>query len=511
MIEEPSPDGEGQRLDLVRAGDQAAYEELYRDHVDGARHLARILVGADLAEELVAESFARVLAQLRAGKGPTGNFRSYLHVTIRNGYRDGLRAPREAPVSDQPWIFDAVTEPPAEEMVEGLDETVAVDALASLPESWQQVLWHVEVEGRKPAEVADLMDMRPRAVSSLAHRAREGLKRAYLEMHAGPVPAREQCRWAHARMSQAARGDLGAKAERRFTEHLDTCADCRDAFLVVDRVNQKLAAYVLPIVLLGLAGGDKALLWLVGGGAVAGGAAAGTTPAQPSSGPNVPGPAVAVAAAAAAMAALGAGAWALTAGDDGPDRSAATGSAGTDDAPPADAPAGAPAAPPATGPVDRPARDDAAADTRDPQAASTAAPVEAPPVSTPPVEAPPASAPPVDAPPVGAPPTDKPPTEKPPTDKPPTEKPPAEEPPAEEPPAEEPDITLPGGPVVPDHAQRPDTPPGLENGPGSPEGPPPHAGPELDVGPVTELLPEGDLVLEDELLPEPEPEPEVAP
>lgn len=333
-----------QLLDRVRSGDSLAYEDLYRDHVDGARHLARILVGGDQAEELVAESFARVLGALRGGGGPTENFRAYLHVTIRNGYRDGLRSPREAPVSDQPWLFDDA-EPPAEEMVAGLDETVAVDALSSLPESWQKVLWHVEVEGRKPAEVATIMDLQPRAVSSLAHRAREGLKRAYLDLHAGPAPAREQCQWAHARMSQYARGDLGSRAELKFGEHIDGCPDCNQAFVVVDRVNQKLAAYVLPIVLLAvLPGSGKGLLWLAGGGVAATGAAASsggaTSGAASSGGSTVGGPVAVGIAAAVAVGAIAAGALAMSGGDDPPR---------PDKAAPADA---APAAP-----VDEPAPD----------------------------------------------------------------------------------------------------------------------------------------------------------
>lgn len=309
-----------QLLDRVRSGDSLAYEDLYRAHVDGARHLARILVGADQADELVAESFARVLAALRAGGGPTDNFRAYLHVTIRNGYRDGLRAPRESPVSDQPWLFDDA-QLPAEEMVAGLDETVAVDALSSLPESWQRVLWHVEVEGRKPAEVATIMDLQPRAVSSLAHRAREGLKRAYLDLHAGPAPVREQCQWAHARMSQFARGDLSPRAELKFGEHIDSCPDCNQAFIVVDTVNQKLAAYVLPILLLAvLPGGGKGLLWLVGAGggvaatgsvAASGGATSG---AASSGGSAIGGPVAVGVAAAVAIGAITAGALALSGG-----------------------------------------------------------------------------------------------------------------------------------------------------------------------------------------------------
>lgn len=326
MVDGLSRPEDQELLALVRAGDNAAYEELYRAHLDGARHLARILVGNDQSEELVAESFARVLAALRSGNGPTDNFRSYLHVTIRNGYRDGLRAPAPAPVSDQPWLLDDArpdgrVEPPAEEMVDGLDETVAVDALSSLPESWQQVLWHVEVEGRKPAEVAELMDMRPGAVSSLAHRAREGLKRAYLDHHAGPVPVAEQCKWTHARMAQHARGDLGPRAAHKFGAHVDACPDCRAAFLAVDQVNRKLAAYVLPIVLLAAAGSGKGLIWLgVAGGAAAGGAAGGAASGGAGSGGATSGgPVVGVAVAAAAVVVagiVGAAAWTLASGDD---------------------------------------------------------------------------------------------------------------------------------------------------------------------------------------------------
>jgi len=313
---------EEQLLRRVRAGDNDAYQELYSDHVDGARQLARILVGADQADELVAESFARVLAALRGGGGPHENFRAYLHVTVRNGYRDSLRATRESPVSDQPWLLDDAEPDTVETMVEGLDESVASDALATLPERWQQVLWHVEVEGRKPAEVAELLDIAPRTVSSLAHRAREGLKRAYLDMHAGPAPARDECRWVHARMSQSARGDLSARAQHKLDGHLDDCPECSAAFLVVGQLNSKLAAYVLPLVLLGVVGrSGKVVAWLaagLGGGAVAGGAAtggaaSGGTAAGASSGGASTGPVAVGVVAAVAVAAVAAGAWAVTA------------------------------------------------------------------------------------------------------------------------------------------------------------------------------------------------------
>lgn len=336
MAEHLPGEGDEQLLALARAGDPAAYEGLYRAHLDGARNLARILVGADQADELVAESFARVLSALRSGGGPTDNFRSYLHVTIRNGYRDGLRATTEAPVSDRPWLLDEAA-PAPEEMVEGLDETVAVDALSSLPDSWQKVLWHVEVEGRKPAEVAQILHMRPGAVSSLAHRAREGLKRAYLDHHAGPVPRAHDCQWVHQRMGQHARGDLGARAEQRFDAHLDACDRCRAAYLTVSTVNQRLAGYVLPtVLLLALPGAGKGLLWLGGAAAAGGGAgaAAGASAGAPGGAGGGAGTTTGLAVAAASVVVVGAvavGALMLRSGDDEPDAGSAPTASTTED------------------------------------------------------------------------------------------------------------------------------------------------------------------------------------
>ena len=47
------------------------------------------------------------------------------------------------------------------------------------------VLWHLEVENQKPADIAPLLGMSANSVSALAYRAREGLRQAYLNMHSG--------------------------------------------------------------------------------------------------------------------------------------------------------------------------------------------------------------------------------------------------------------------------------------------------------------------------------------
>ena len=73
-----------------------------------------------------------------------------------------------------PWEDTAVAE---------LDSTLAARAFHRLPERWQTVLWHTEVEQESPAEVAPLLGLTPNGVAALAYRAREGLRQAYLQEH----------------------------------------------------------------------------------------------------------------------------------------------------------------------------------------------------------------------------------------------------------------------------------------------------------------------------------------
>ncbi|MFI5428326.1 sigma-70 family RNA polymerase sigma factor [Aeromicrobium sp. UC242_57] len=63
------------------------------------------------------------------------------------------------------------------------ERTAVKAAYQSLPERWQRVLWHLDVEGRKPLELADTLGMKANTVSALVYRARTGLREAYLQQH----------------------------------------------------------------------------------------------------------------------------------------------------------------------------------------------------------------------------------------------------------------------------------------------------------------------------------------
>ncbi|MGX9898982.1 RNA polymerase sigma factor [Arthrobacter sp. SA17] len=52
-------------------------------------------------------------------------------------------------------------------------------AMRTLPERWRIVLWHAEVMGEPPRNIAPLLGIEANAVSSLLIRARAGLRAAY--------------------------------------------------------------------------------------------------------------------------------------------------------------------------------------------------------------------------------------------------------------------------------------------------------------------------------------------
>ncbi len=238
-------------LTRARRRDPAAIDALYVAHVLEARRLAVRLAGASLADDLVADSFARVISQLNAGRGPSEDFRSYLLATIRNRFRDvQRRGRRERPVSHQAWILEGGVDPIAGPEA-SLDRSVEDDRVAAafdtLPQDWREVLWHVELRGRPVPEAAELMGLTPAAVSSLAYRAREGLRLAFLDqLLEDPTVEDGECRWVRERLSRYLRDRVSDRVGRRVELHLDECRSCSSATDALGQVNRRLAGILLP-------------------------------------------------------------------------------------------------------------------------------------------------------------------------------------------------------------------------------------------------------------------------
>ena len=220
---------------------------LFSRHKDAASRLAKQLVRGPDADDLVSEAFAKVLTVLQGGGGPDVAFRAYLLTAVRRLHVDRVRAGQRLQTTDDMTPFDPGV-PFKDTAVAGFESGAAAQAFASLPERWQLVLWHLEVEGQKPADIAPLLGMSANSVSALAYRAREGLRQAFLTMHLSDI-SETDCRWVNEHLGAFVRKGLSKRDATKVQNHLDGCRRCTAMYLELADVNSNLAGIIGPLLL----------------------------------------------------------------------------------------------------------------------------------------------------------------------------------------------------------------------------------------------------------------------
>ncbi|MFD9545595.1 sigma-70 family RNA polymerase sigma factor, partial [Streptomyces sp. NPDC060022] len=278
----------------MRAGDDRAYEELFRRHSGAVRRYARSCCrDAHTADDLTAEVFARTLQAVRGGKGPEEAVRAYLMTAVRHVAAAWTKSAKREHLVDDFAVFAAQATRSSElsdadtldlgadvMAMHEADRSMAMQAFRSLPERWQAVLWHTTVEEESPSEIAPLFGLSANATAVLAVRAREGLKQAYLQAHVSEtLTSGGDCAQYADRLGAHARGGLRTRAERGLRKHLDECAKCRVAAGELAHVNAGIPA-LLPVAVIGwfAAGYAVKAAGIVAGGA-AGAAGAGAAAA----------------------------------------------------------------------------------------------------------------------------------------------------------------------------------------------------------------------------------------
>ena len=238
---------------MARAGDRGAFAQLWQRHARSGLRVARQFTSTIDADDLVSEAYVRIYQRVLAGGGPDGAFRPYLYTTIRNLASRWGGDRRDVNVDDISDFEDpTAAEDPA---TKALDRTLTVRAFRALPERWQSVLWYTEVEGMDPHEVAPILGLTANGVAALSYRAREGLRKAWLQAHVSDATASGECQWAIARLGDLARNGLTARERTRVNDHLATCARCLIISEEVDEVGSRLALVLLPLLLGSIAGG----------------------------------------------------------------------------------------------------------------------------------------------------------------------------------------------------------------------------------------------------------------
>ena len=190
--DEPPPDGQdhpGRRedrhwLERIRAGDEAAFESLFREHYHGLCVFAARLVRSDaLAEELVQDVLLRVWQQ-RERLEVTGTIAAYLYGATRNQALGHLRHERverkwrERPDAGRPLAGSSGLGQ-ADEAARAAELAAAIErAVAGLPPRCREAYLLRRQHHLSYAEIARVMSIAPKTVEIQIGAALKALRKS---------------------------------------------------------------------------------------------------------------------------------------------------------------------------------------------------------------------------------------------------------------------------------------------------------------------------------------------
>lgn len=163
---------------------RARFDETMLVHLDGVFRLALWLLGnrAD-AEDVVQETFVQALQSFHRFE-PGTNARAWLYTIMRHIHANRRRTSRRAPIfSGGEDDIDRVAA--VEQTPQHVTAREILDALAELPDGYQEVVLLSDVEELSYKEIAGVLDIPMGTVMSRLHRARRLLRATLASYAAG--------------------------------------------------------------------------------------------------------------------------------------------------------------------------------------------------------------------------------------------------------------------------------------------------------------------------------------
>jgi RNA polymerase sigma-70 factor, ECF subfamily len=171
--------GDEQLVDLVRAGDDRAFDAIHARYEQRLIGYARQMLGGAHhdAEEVVQDAFVRALTALRANDREMV-LKPWLYTIVRNRALDGLRRPVRTTDLElhAPVLHDASADP-HERVVRAEDLRNLVLDLQQLPERQRTALVLHELGGASHETIARQLHVSVGGSKALVCRARAGLAR----------------------------------------------------------------------------------------------------------------------------------------------------------------------------------------------------------------------------------------------------------------------------------------------------------------------------------------------
>jgi len=170
----PVLDLEAQLVRRAVAGDEGAFEGLYRRHVARIHTLVRRMADGQVADEVTQDVFVRAWTKLATFRGDAA-FGTWLHrlaVNVVLSRRRSDRSERGWLTGDDTALAEVGTRPRASWAALDLEA-----AIARLPEGARQVFVLHDVEGWTHEEIAAQLGLVPGTSKSQLSRARAALRR----------------------------------------------------------------------------------------------------------------------------------------------------------------------------------------------------------------------------------------------------------------------------------------------------------------------------------------------
>ena len=215
----------------VRAGDDAAFEELYRRYYPRIAAFVRgYLRDGGRAEDVTQEAFMSALRRLRqTDAGIT--FKPWIFEIARNAaidqYRRNVRTDEvsiDLEGGFAPSEVSRVVRPrgPDSSLLEKERLDHLQGAIDELSDTHHRIIVMRELEGLSYREIGEKMELTPAAVESTLFRARRKLEHEYAQLDTG-----RRCQLIGAVIARLAEGMESDRDRRRLDRHARRCSNCR--------------------------------------------------------------------------------------------------------------------------------------------------------------------------------------------------------------------------------------------------------------------------------------------
>jgi len=176
---EPDPEKE---LEALARLDPEAITRIHGRYFPDVYRFARYRLSDDvLAEDVAAETFARLLEYTYKGRGPRTNLRGWLMRTAANLVNDYYRAMYNRPTTDLPETLPADNPGPVGAFEATEEKRRLHEALQTLTEEQANVLALRFGSGLSLAETADALGKNANAIKALQFRAIGALRRELVQ------------------------------------------------------------------------------------------------------------------------------------------------------------------------------------------------------------------------------------------------------------------------------------------------------------------------------------------